>query len=86
MYKNKRYKQKLARDDMSPKAYELVNDMYGMVIWAGTLAIVLAFLLVNMWLINEIGVMVGIEAAKYTIAAAAIAASAWVFGHKGEKK
>lgn len=55
-------------------------------IWAGTLAIVLAFLLVNMWLMNEIGVMVGIEAAKYTIAAAVIAASAWVFGHRGEKK
>ena len=55
-------------------------------IWAGTLAIVLAFLLVNMWLMNVIGVMVGIEAAKYTIAAAAIAASAWGFGHKGEKK
>lgn len=55
-------------------------------IWAGTLAIVQAFLLVNMWLMNEIGVMVGIEAAKYTIAAAAIAASAWVFGNKGEKK
>lgn len=35
MYKNKRYKQKLARDDMSPKAYELVNDMYGMVISPG---------------------------------------------------
>ena len=35
MYKNKRYKQKLARDDMSPKAYELVNDMYGMVIRSG---------------------------------------------------
>lgn len=35
MYKNKRYKQKLARDDMSPKAYELVNDMYGMVISSG---------------------------------------------------
>lgn len=55
-------------------------------IWAGTLAIVLAFLLVNMWLMNEIGVMVGIKAAKYAIAAAVIAASAWVFGHKGEKK
>lgn len=35
MYKNKRYKQKLARDDMSSKAYELVNDMYGMVISSG---------------------------------------------------
>lgn len=35
MYKNKRYKQKLARDDMSPKAYELVNDMYVMVISSG---------------------------------------------------
>ena len=35
MYKNKRYKQKLAWDDMSPKAYELVNDMYGMVISSG---------------------------------------------------
>ena len=35
MYKNKRYKQKLARDDLSPKAYELVNDMYGMVICSG---------------------------------------------------
>lgn len=55
-------------------------------IWAGTLAIVLAFLLVNMWLMNEIGVMVGIKAAKYAIAAAFIAASAWVFGHRGEKK
>mgnify|MGYP007116346522 FL=1 len=55
-------------------------------IWAGTLAIVLAFLLVNMWLMNEIGVMVGIEAAKYTITVAVIAASAWVFGQKGEKK
>lgn len=55
-------------------------------IWAGTLAIVLAFLLVNMWLMNEIGVMVGIEATRYIIAAAAIAASAWVFGHNGEKK
>ena len=55
-------------------------------IWAGTLAIVLAFLLVNMWLMNEIGVMVGIKAAKYAIAAAAIAATAWVFGHRGEKK
>lgn len=55
-------------------------------IWAGTLAIVLAFLLVNMWLMNEIGVMVGIKAAKYTIAAAVIAAFAWVFGHRGEKK
>ena len=48
-------------------------------IWAGTLAIILAFFLVNMWLMNEIGVMVGVEAA-------AIAASVWVFGHKGEKK
>lgn len=56
------------------------------VIWAGTLAIILAFILVNAWLMNEIGVMVGIEAAKYTIAAAVIAASAWVFGHKGDKK
>lgn len=55
-------------------------------IWAGTLAIILAFLLVNMWLMNEIGVMVGVEAAKCTIVAAVIAASAWVFGHKGEKK
>lgn len=55
-------------------------------IWAGTLAIILAFLLVNMWLMNEIGVMVGIKAAKYAIAAAVIVASAWVFGHKGEKK
>mgnify|MGYP004570401355 FL=1 len=55
-------------------------------IWAVTLAIVLAFLLVNMWLMNEIGVMVGIKAAKYAIAAAVIAASAWVFGHNGEKK
>lgn len=35
MYKNKRYKQKLVRDDLSPKAYELVNDMYGMVIRSG---------------------------------------------------
>lgn len=35
MYKNKRYNQKLARDDLSPKAYELVNDMYGMVISSG---------------------------------------------------
>ena len=35
MYKNKRYKQKLARDDLSPKAYELVNDMYGMAISSG---------------------------------------------------
>ena len=55
-------------------------------IWAVTLAIVLAFLLVNMWLMNEIGVMVGIKAAKYAIAVAVIAASAWVFGHNGEKK
>lgn len=55
-------------------------------IWAVTLAIVLAFLLVNMWLMNEICVMVGIEAARYIIAAAVIAASAWVFGHNGEKK
>lgn len=36
MYKNKRYKQKLVRGDLSPKAYELVNDMYGgMVIRSG---------------------------------------------------
>lgn len=35
MYKSKRYKQKLARDDLSPKAYELVNDMYGMTISSG---------------------------------------------------
>lgn len=35
MYKSKRYKQKLERDDLSPKAYELVNDMYGMVISSG---------------------------------------------------
>lgn len=35
MYKNKRYKQKLARDDLSPKAYKLVNDMYGMAISSG---------------------------------------------------
>lgn len=35
MYKNKRYKQKFAQNDMSPKAYELVNDMYGMVISSG---------------------------------------------------
>lgn len=35
MYKNKRYKQKLERDDLFPKAYELVNDMYGMVISSG---------------------------------------------------
>lgn len=35
MYKNKRYKQKLARDDLSPKAYKLVNDMYGMAISFG---------------------------------------------------
>ena len=55
-------------------------------IWAGTLAIVLAFLLVNMWLMNEIGVMVGIKAAKYAIAAAVVATSAWVFGRRGEKK
>lgn len=35
MYKSKRCKQKLAQDDMSPKAYELVNDMYGMAISSG---------------------------------------------------
>ena len=35
MYKNKRYKQKLARNDLSTKAYELVNDMYGVVISSG---------------------------------------------------
>lgn len=35
MYKSKRYKKKLARDGLSPKAYELVNDMYGMVISSG---------------------------------------------------
>ena len=27
MYKSKRYKQKIARDDLSPKAYELVNEL-----------------------------------------------------------
>ena len=31
----KRYKQKLEQDDLSPKAYKLVNDMYGMVISPG---------------------------------------------------
>lgn len=35
MYKNKRYKQKFAQNDLSPKAYELVNDMYGMAISSG---------------------------------------------------
>lgn len=35
MYKSKRYKQKLEQDDLSPKAYKLVNDMYGMVISSG---------------------------------------------------
>ena len=35
MYKNKAYKRKLAQDDLSPKAYKLVNDMYGMVISSG---------------------------------------------------
>ena len=35
MYKNKRYKRKLTQDGLSPKAYELVNDMYGMVISSG---------------------------------------------------
>lgn len=35
MYKSKRYKQKLVQDDLSPKAYKLVNDMYGMVISSG---------------------------------------------------
>lgn len=35
MYKNKRYKQKFAQNDLSPKAYELVNDMYGMAISFG---------------------------------------------------
>lgn len=35
MYKSKRYKQKFAQDGLSPKVYELVNDMYGMVISSG---------------------------------------------------
>lgn len=35
MYKSKRYKRKLEQDDLSPKAYKLVNDMYGMVISSG---------------------------------------------------
>ena len=35
MRKNKAYKRKLTQDDLSPKAYELVNDMYGMVISSG---------------------------------------------------
>lgn len=35
MYKNKAYKRKLAQDDLYPKAYKLVNDMYGMVISSG---------------------------------------------------
>lgn len=35
MYKSKRYKQKFAQDGPSPKVYELVNDMYGMVISSG---------------------------------------------------
>ena len=35
MYKSKRYKQKLAQDDLSPKAYKLMNDMYGMAISSG---------------------------------------------------
>lgn len=35
MYKNKAYKRKLAQDDLSPKSYKLVNDMYDMVISSG---------------------------------------------------
>lgn len=57
-----------------------------LLIWAGTLAVIMAFVLANMWLMNQIGVMVGMEAAKYTIIAAALAATGWVFSHKGEKK
>lgn len=35
MYKAKRYKQRLTQDDLSPKAYKLMNDMYGMAIKSG---------------------------------------------------
>ena len=35
MYKSKRYKRKIEQDDLSPKAYKLVNDMYGMAISSG---------------------------------------------------
>lgn len=35
MYKSKGYKRKPTQDDLSPKAYKLVNDMYGMTISSG---------------------------------------------------
>lgn len=35
MYKSKGYKRKLAQDDLSTKAYKLMNDMYGMAISSG---------------------------------------------------
>ncbi len=35
MYKSKGCKRKPTQDDLSPKAYKLVNDMYGMAISSG---------------------------------------------------
>lgn len=57
-----------------------------LLIWAGTVAIVLAFVLVNLWLVNHILILAGASAAKYIVALAIILASAWVFGTGSKRK
>lgn len=35
MYRAKKYKQRIVQDDLSPRAYKLMNDMYGMAVNSG---------------------------------------------------
>ena len=55
-------------------------------IWGIVLALVLAVILLNLWLVHHIELLIGVNATWCIIAAGAIMASAWILSFGGDKK
>lgn len=53
--------------------------------WGIVLALVLAVLLLNFWLVHCIELMIGAKSTWYVIGISALMATGWIFGHKGAK-